>query len=117
MARTALPIESAPGSSPLTSEALTWTAADTANGNQFTLTGRELLLVRNVGAGTHTVTFQTVAVDGRQDPLHNTAINITAGAYVLFGDFELRGFRQSDGKLYVSANHAEIEFLVIRVRS
>lgn len=117
MARTALPIESAPGSTPLTAETLTWTAADVANGNQFTLTGRELLLVSNVGASTHTVTFQAVAVGGRQDPLHNTAINVAAGAYVLFGDFDTRGFKQTDGYLYVSANHAEIEFLVIRQRS
>lgn len=117
MARTDLPIEPAPGAAPLTAEVLTWTAADVTNGNQFAFTGRELLLVRNVGAATYTVTFQAIAVAGRQDPQHNTAINVTAGAYVLFGDFDLKGWRQTDGKLYVSANNAAVEFLVIRLRT
>jgi hypothetical protein len=115
MPRTALPIETAPGASPLTAETLTFTAADVANGNQFALTGREVLIARNVGASTRTITFQTVALSGRQDPLHNSAQNIAAGAYVAYGPIPVRGFRQTDNQLYVSASHAEVEFCVLRI--
>jgi hypothetical protein len=116
MPRTALPIENVGGPSPLTVNTLAWTAADAANGNKFEWTGREILLARNVGASTRTITFQTVAVGGRQDPIHNAAQNIAAGDYQLWGDFDTPGFEQSDGSLYVSASHAEVEFLVIRLR-
>ena len=115
MPRTSLPIVTAPGAVPLTAETLTWTAADVANGNAFALTGREVLLVRNVGAATRTVTFQSKAIRGRHDPLHNSAQNVVAGAYVAYGPIPVQGFRQSDQMLYVSANHAEIEFCVLRV--
>lgn len=114
-ARTDLPIESALGSEPLTQQVLTFTAADVANGNEFPWTGNEVLLIFNSGASTRTVTFQSVAQNGRQDPLHNTPINITAGQYLLFGPFDGRGWQQSDGFVQVSANHAEVQFCVIRI--
>lgn len=114
MPRTALPIETLPGATPLTAEALTWTAADVANGNRFTITGREVIYARNVGASTRTVTMQTVAVNGRQDPLHNTAQNITAGQYLAWGPIPTKGFKQTDGEFYLSANHAEVEFMIVR---
>lgn len=113
-ARTDLPIENALGSAPLTQQVLTFTAADVANGNEFIHTGDEVLICLNSGASTRTVTFQSVARNGRQDPLHNTAINITAGQYLAFGPFEGAGWRQSDGYVQVSANHAEVLFCVLR---
>ena len=79
------------------------------------LTGREILIVRNSGASTRTITFQTIAVNGRQDPNHNTAMNIAAGAVEVFGPFPLKEYKQTDGYLYVSANHAEVLFTVVRL--
>jgi hypothetical protein len=115
MVRAALPIETARGVAPLTPETITFTSANVADGNSFTFTGREVLLVFNDGASTRTITFQTIAVNGRQDPLHNSAQNITAGQYLLYGPFTRGGFRQDDGLIYVSANHAEVKFCVIKV--
>jgi hypothetical protein len=113
MPRTALSIESAPGSTPLAANTLTMTAADVANGNQFAHTGRELLLVENVGASSHNVTLQSVAVAGRQDPLHNTSQAVPAGEKRLYGPFG-DGWRQSGDVVHVNADHAEIKFAVIR---
>lgn len=113
MARTTLTPEVAPGSTPLDEEVLTFTAADVANGNQFAHTGRELLIVENVGAGSHNVTLQSVAVNGRQDPLHNTSQAVPAGERRLYGPFG-NGWRQTDGYVYVNSDHAELEFCVIR---
>lgn len=115
MARTALTPVEAPGGRPLSSVDAAGAAADVGNGNKFAITGREMLLVRNTGASTRTLTFQTVAVNGRQDPNHNTAINVTAGAVRLFGPFPLKEYQQTDGALYVSSNHAELLLTVIRL--
>lgn len=113
MARTSLTAEVAPGSNPLAANTLTMTAADVANGNQFAHTGRELLLVENVGAASHNVTLQSVAIAGRQDPLHNTAQAVPAGEKRIYGPFG-DGWRQSGDMVYVNSDHAELEFAVIR---
>lgn len=114
-ARTDLPIEIAKGSTPLTKEVLAFTAADVALGNEFTFTGGEVLIARNTGASPRNVTFQSLAVNGRQDPLHATAISLAAGEFALFGPFDGRGWRQGDGYVQVSADHAEVTFCVIRM--
>lgn len=114
MPRTELAIETAPGVQPIAAEVLTWEAADVANGNAFNHTGNELLLARNVGAGSHNITFQTIAIGGRQDPSHNVAIPLAAGAYAVFGPFDSAGIRQDDDLVYVSADHLEVEFCPIR---
>lgn len=117
MARTVLtPIE-APGGRPLTLTDATPVAADTSNGNRFLITGREILIIENTGGSTHTVTFQTIAVAGRQDPNHNTAINVAAGAQKVCGPFPLKEYKQTDGYLYVTANHAEVTFTVLKLPS
>lgn len=115
MPRTALtPIET-PGASPLSAGAMAFTPADPTNGNKFVSTGKELLVVHNTGAGSRNVTFQTIAINGRQDPNHNTAIAVAAGLYKVFGPFPLKGYRQSDGTISVTGSHAEVEFAVLKV--
>lgn len=114
-ARTDLPIEVALGATPLTKEVLAFTAADVALGNEFIWTGSEVLVARNTGAGARNVTFQSVATNGRQDPFHATAIELAAGEFALFGPFDGRGWRQTDGYVQVSADNAEVTFCVIRM--
>lgn len=114
MARTTLTPVSAPGSKPLTAQTLTWTAADVANGNQFTWTGKEQLWVFNSDTNPHNVKFQTVAIAGRQDPKHNTNQAIAAGAYQVWGEFDGQGIKQTDGKVYVNADDATVKFAVVR---
>lgn len=112
MPRTTLTKEIAPGATPLTENVLAFTAADVANGNQFAHTGRDYLIVENSGATSRNVTLQSVAVNGRQDPKHNTAQAIPAGERRLYGPFK-EGWRQSDGFVYLNGDNAEVKFCVI----
>ncbi|MFP5369276.1 MAG: hypothetical protein ACLGI3_00780, partial [Actinomycetes bacterium] len=82
MPRTPITPEVVPVESPLTEEVLTWTNADVANGNAFTWTGKEILLVWNSDATVaRNVTIQSVPINGRQDPKHNTAQSVPVGEY------------------------------------
>lgn len=115
MARTTIPIEQAPGAAPLAENVLAWTNADTVNGNQFTHTGREILLVWNSSTtAARNVTLQSVAINGRQDPKHNTAQSVPIGEYRVYGPFG-EGWKQTDGNVYVNGDNAELRFLVIRM--
>lgn len=53
--------------------AITFTACDTTNGNSFTATGREVLIVDNTGGSTYTFTVSSVA-----DSLGRTDTSLTA---------------------------------------
>lgn len=97
--------------------AVTMTAADTANDHQFVLTGTEIVLAHNTGASPHTVTITSFADElGRVG--HITADSIAAGAIHVYGPFhQSEGWRQSDGMLYLEADHAEIKFGIVIVKS
>ena len=112
MPRTTLTAEAAPGTNPLAENVLTFTAADVANGNQFTHTGHELLIVENSGAVERNVTLLSLAVAGRLDPKHNTAQPMPAGQRRVYGPFA-NGWRQTDGFVYVNGDHAEVKFCVL----
>lgn len=92
---------------------VTFTAADATNKQQVTLTGREIIIAHNTGAGARTVTITSVADDmGRTGDI--TADSIAAGGYHAYGPFPLEGWEQTDGKLYFEASHAEVEFAILR---
>lgn len=113
MARTNLTPIDAPGCYGADPAALAWAAADVANKNQVTLTGREIVLAHNSGAVAHTIT-----VTSAQDPYKRTGdvtAQIPAGEYRVFGPVALDGWMQSDGRLYLEADHAEILFAILRL--
>lgn len=114
MARTTIAPAVMPTGFPLTKLAQAGTAADVANGNQFVHTGKETVYVRNTAGVSGTVTFQSVAINGRQDPLHNTAITLAAAEEAYFnlrGD----GWKQTaDGMVYVNGSAATILITVCR---
>lgn len=95
---------------------ITWTAADSSNGNAVTLTGNEVVLAWNTHASTaYTVTVSTVADElGRTGDI--TAYSLAAGDIAWVGPIPSRGFAQTDGKLYLSANNAAVKFAVIKLR-
>lgn len=95
------------------STAVTMTAADTSNKNSFPMTGRELVIAQNTGAGAHTITVTSVDdTYGRQENI--TAESIAAGAIRVFGvGLGLIGWQQTDGALYLEADHAEVKFGVL----
>lgn len=97
---------------------LTWVAsgADFADGAGYTLTGRELLLVRNDNVGAQTITIQSV-VDPQNRTGNITAYSIGIAEYAMFGPFPKEGWAQSDGKLYFAVTAADLYFAVVRMPS
>lgn len=94
--------------------AITWEAADVGSGNEFTLTGNEIILVRNTDASAHNVTLTSVA-----DPFGRTgdisSESIAADEYKAFKATEIQGWRQSDGKFYLSADDTTVEFAILKL--
>jgi hypothetical protein len=112
MAKTTLNKTNAPGAYASATQLVTMTAADVANGNQFPFSNKDLLIIQNTGAGAHTVTITSIADDqGRLGSI--TAENINAGEIKVFGPMKSAGWQQTDGYIYLSANHAEVKFGII----
>lgn len=92
---------------------LTWTASDPYNFNQFSSTGREILLVRNDSGDTQTITVTSVADQfGRTG---DTSKAVANGAYAVFQQFPTHGWQQSDGYIYVDGADTDVYLSVIRV--
>lgn len=115
MARTDLTKTNATvGGYPTAGVAITMTAADTVNQNQFAAQGQDLVIAHNTGVTGHTVTITSAADPyGRTGDI--TAESIAAGEYRVYGPFPRIGWEQSDGKFYLEANDAEVKFGVIKL--
>ena len=112
MPRVTLTKSNSPGPNPTAGVAVTMTAADTSNLEQFTLTGREVLIVHNTGASSRTYTItSTPDPYGRTGDI--TTQTIAAGAIHTVGPFGLAGWQQTTGHLFLQASHAEVKFGVI----
>jgi hypothetical protein len=114
MPRTLLAVTQTGGAYATAGVVATEQAADVGNGNYIPLTGGEIVVARNSGASSRTVTFTSVAdSEGRLGDI--TAESVAAGAVHVFGPFQPTGWKQSsDGGLYINANHAEILFSVYK---
>lgn len=113
---TALTKTTAPGSYPTDGVAITFTAADAVNKDQFVMSGDDLLLVHN----THGSTGYTFTITSIADPHGRTADiateAIAAGVVRVLGPFKNKvGWVQSDGNLYLEANNAAVKFAVIKL--
>jgi hypothetical protein len=95
--------------------AFTPAGADFADGASFPLTGKEILIVHNDNVAAKTVTITSVA-DSYNRTGDITAYSLGIGEYAVFPQFQLAGWQQSDGKLYLAAEAADVEFLVLRLR-
>lgn len=95
--------------------ALTFTVADPANKEQMALTEREILIIYNSGATSHTVTINSIAdvINGRTGDL--TAITIAAGAFKIFPPAARNGWMQSNGYLNFEASDAEVKYAVLQI--
>src|SRR4051794_12132050 len=112
MARTTLTKTTAPGAYAAAGVPIVMTAADVANGNQFVGSGRDLVVAYNSGASGHTVTVSS-ANDPQQRKGDITAETIAAGAIRIYGPLPVSGWIQSDGYIYIAANHAEVLFGIL----
>jgi hypothetical protein len=113
MARTTVVKTAVPAPFATDGVAVTWADADTVNDNRVQMTGREIVLARNTGAGAATVTINSVALNGRVGDI--TADSIAAGAMHCYQLFPMDGWRQTDGYLYLEASSTDIEFAVLVV--
>lgn len=94
---------------------VTFTASNqTGGGNRFRSTGREVVLARNVGASTRTIT-----VTSQTDPYGRTkdvnAVNIATNVYAVLPFFAITGWRDANGYITVTASHAEVELAVLHL--
>lgn len=112
MPRSTLAKTTLPGSYPGNSVTPTFTAADVDNGNQFIATGKEMLLVKNVGATTRSITLNSASdLYGREADITET---VAAGALKLFGPFQLNGWAQATTYAFeVNATHVDVQIAVL----
>jgi len=115
MPRTALAKIQSPGSFPTAGVLCTFTAYDAANMNDFSMTGDDLLLVRNVAVSAKTVTINSSADNmGRSRDI--TAQSVAAATTVVFGPFTNKaGWVQALNKLHFQAEDNNIQFCVIKL--
>jgi hypothetical protein len=102
----------APGAGSL---ALTFTAADVSNGNSFTMTGHEVVIVYNSDASPHTVTFTSVA-DQRGRSGDITAYSVAATTFAWF-NFRAgsEGWQQTDGTMHLTASDTTVKFAILNI--
>lgn len=91
---------------------LTMTAANSSDKEQFVASGKDIVIAHNTGAGARTVTItSSVDSDGRTGDI--ATYSLGAGEYGVFGPFDLDGWVQTDGKVYLQAEHSEVLFGVV----
>ncbi len=114
MTRTLLTPVSLPGGYALVPATLPFVSGDVANGNAFAHTGQEILIAQNtdVAAKTITVTSKADPTYGRTG--HISAYSIPAGEFRVFQKFPIKGWRQTDNRIYVDVSHANVKLAVIK---
>ncbi len=91
------------------------TAANATDKEQFVASDKDIIVAHNTGAGARTVTITSVADAGNNRTGAITAYSIGAGEYAAFGPFNRQGWMQTDGYIYIEAEHAEVKFGVIKL--
>jgi len=92
---------------------IVWTAADVSNKNQFKLEQGDILLMWNSGASPYTVTLTSI-VDERNRTGDVPAYSLAAGDIAVFGPLEQKGWKQTDGYMYLEASNASVKFAILR---
>lgn len=95
---------------------LTFTACDTTNGNSFTSTGREVLIVNNTGASAYTFSIASVADNlGRTDS-SLTNYSVGAGAIVAIQMKYQTGWLQSSttSAINLTCSNAALKYAVVQ---
>ncbi len=113
MARTALTVLNAPAQFAKAPTTLTFAAGDAVNFNSAAHTGREYVIARNTdGVAAHTLTVKSAALNNRTGDLTQS---IPAGGFVVTQVFPVEGWQQSDGKLHIDVDDAQITLAVVRI--
>lgn len=102
-----------PGGRVTTGTLVTWTAATPPTDQEVDFDSGDILLARNTGGSSRTVTVYSVPTPdtGRTA---NVSQSLAAGAMRVFGPWSKAGWQQTNRKLKFTASHAEVEFAVIK---
>jgi len=93
---------------------LTFTACDATNGNSFSVTGQEILLVQNSGASSYTFTVSSVSDPYGRTDTSLTNYSVAASAIVGIQLKQLLGWQQTGGVVYTSCSNASLKFAIVR---
>lgn len=114
MARTTLTPIPMPTRYAFAAVAVTYTALDAVDGGQWTMTGDDILLVRNTGGTGRTVTLKSTPDSSGRTGDMSLLVPATTGI-ACFGRPPLTGWQQSDGRAYIDVTGAGIEAAVLRL--
>lgn len=115
MARTTITKITAPGAYAGALTTFAWTDLGTTgtDGHQFTLTGAEVVLLKNIsGAGQPVQLFSVDDNLGRQE---NVLSTIAANGYSVIGPMKLEGWQQSDGYFYLDSTSTAIKAAILKI--
>ena len=113
MARTPLTVVDLDRTHPGGSKAITYVAADIVDQNEFTITGREVLLMISTDAGS-----QDVVIASTPDSFGRTGdltITIEAAAEHAIAFMDRTGWMQSGGVVHLDCTVATIAYAVVRL--
>ena len=93
---------------------VTQTVADLDAGNKFAASGDDLVIVYNSGADDHRVTVEAMPdLQGRVVGVDKFSVG--AGGVAILGPYDVDGWRQSDGYIYLTGDSDELKFGVVRL--
>jgi len=89
-------------------------ASDSALGNHFTSSGKDLLIVHNTDAGAQTVTVECAADStGRDGSV--SAYSLAAGDIAYIGILNTDAFKQTDGTVVIGTSDDNVHLAVLRL--
>jgi hypothetical protein len=100
---------------PVNTADIVFTALTVTEGDVFTCTGREVILIKN-GTGTNTLTISSADDDkGRAEDI--TSYSIAAGLFATFsqGLTKSQGWLNSSGQIKLTPSSAELTCAVVRL--
>ncbi len=94
----------------------TFAASNSADGNYFVSTGREIILVQNADASTQTVTIDSVA-DEKNREGDITTYSMAAGDFAALGVglTNAKGWKQTSGQIYINTSDDDVKLAVLRL--
>lgn len=110
--RTEVIAQALPGGYTAVGATLTFTAADDVNGNNFRMSGNDLVIVRNPTGGPLSVLLTSVADNAGRTADFSEAI--AAGIVKVYGPFRYMGWRDDNGFMSVDGDSG-LELAVIKL--
>ncbi len=96
---------------------LTFTACDNVNGNAFTSTGKEILIVQNSdAAGAHTFTVNSIPDQLGRSDTSLTGYSLPLSTFAVLNMNTLLGWKQNTGQIFLACNSNLIKFAVVQLQ-